>query len=205
MATLLICAGTFQSRLRLERCAAGIPGVARVHSVADLAQAHSVVRQQAPDVVLLDEQLPGAGAVAIRRVAAENPSARVFLLGSREDYAAMATALSAGAIGILRPDLTSAELAAAVAHAVLRRPRADSAPPPPAASAARAEGGPALTERELQVLHGMADGKSNGEIGRGLYLSEDTVKTHAQRLFRKLCVHDRAQAVASGFRLGLVS
>ncbi len=64
---------------------------------------------------------------------------------------------------------------------------------------------PALTERELQVLHGMADGKSNAEIGRDLFVSEDTVKTHARRLFRKLGARDRAHAVASGFRSGLVT
>lgn len=64
---------------------------------------------------------------------------------------------------------------------------------------------PALTERELQVLNGMADGKSNAEIGRDLYVSEDTVKTHARRLFRKLGARDRAHAVASAFRAGLVS
>jgi DNA-binding NarL/FixJ family response regulator len=62
-----------------------------------------------------------------------------------------------------------------------------------------------LTERELQVLHGMADGKSNAEIGRELFVSEDTVKTHARRLFRKLGARDRAHAVAAGFRAGLVA
>jgi DNA-binding NarL/FixJ family response regulator len=63
---------------------------------------------------------------------------------------------------------------------------------------------PALTERELQVLRGMADGKSNAEIGRELFVSEDTVKTHARRLFRKLGARDRAHAVAAAFRAGLV-
>jgi DNA-binding NarL/FixJ family response regulator len=62
-----------------------------------------------------------------------------------------------------------------------------------------------LTERELQVLRGMADGKSNAEIGRELFVSEDTVKTHARRLFRKLGARDRAHAVAAGFRAGLVA
>ncbi|MDI1460325.1 helix-turn-helix transcriptional regulator [Catellatospora sp. KI3] len=61
-----------------------------------------------------------------------------------------------------------------------------------------------LTERELQVLRGMADGQSNAEIGRDLFVSEDTVKTHARRLFRKLGARDRAHAVAAGFRAGLV-
>jgi DNA-binding NarL/FixJ family response regulator len=63
---------------------------------------------------------------------------------------------------------------------------------------------PALSERELQVLSGMSRGRSNAEIGRELYLSEDTVKTHARRLFRKLGAADRAHAVAVGFRWGLV-
>jgi DNA-binding NarL/FixJ family response regulator len=63
----------------------------------------------------------------------------------------------------------------------------------------------ALTEREMQVLLGMADGKSNAEIGRELFVSEDTVKTHARRLFRKLGARDRAHAVAAGFRAGLVA
>ncbi|MEO3744251.1 LuxR C-terminal-related transcriptional regulator [Plantactinospora sp. B5E13] len=64
---------------------------------------------------------------------------------------------------------------------------------------------PLLTEREMQVLVGMADGKSNAEIGRELFVSEDTVKTHARRLFRKLGARDRAHAVAAGFRAGLVA
>jgi DNA-binding NarL/FixJ family response regulator len=79
---------------------------------------------------------------------------------------------------------------------------------PAAAGAANAVPGTrrlSLTERELQVLRRMADGKSNAEIGRELYVSEDTVKTHARRLFRKLGARDRAHAVAAAFRQGLVS
>jgi len=63
----------------------------------------------------------------------------------------------------------------------------------------------ALSMREMQVLTGMSQGKSNAQIGRELYLSEDTIKTHARRLFRKLAVKDRAEAVATGFRRGLMS
>lgn len=61
-----------------------------------------------------------------------------------------------------------------------------------------------LSEREMQALVGMASGKSNREIGRELFISEDTVKTHARRLFRKLGARDRAHAVATGLRLGLI-
>jgi DNA-binding NarL/FixJ family response regulator len=63
----------------------------------------------------------------------------------------------------------------------------------------------ALSMREMQVLTGMSQGKSNAQIGRELYLSEDTIKTHARRLFRKLGAKDRAEAVATGFRRGMMS
>lgn len=62
-----------------------------------------------------------------------------------------------------------------------------------------------LTERELQVLHGMADGHDNRTIGVTLHVSEDTVKTHACRLFRKLEVTGRGHAVAVGYRTGLLT
>ncbi|SBT47534.1 response regulator transcription factor [Micromonospora auratinigra] len=75
----------------------------------------------------------------------------------------------------------------------------------PRAGARNSRGSVGLTERELQVLLGMAEGKSNAEIGRELFVSEDTVKTHARRLFRKLGARDRAHAVAAGFRAGLVA
>ena len=61
-----------------------------------------------------------------------------------------------------------------------------------------------LSMREMQVLTGMSQGKSNAQIGRELYLSEDTIKTHARRLFRKLGAKDRAEAVATGFRRGMM-
>ncbi|GIG19436.1 DNA-binding response regulator [Cellulomonas chitinilytica] len=64
--------------------------------------------------------------------------------------------------------------------------------------------GAALTKREIEVLVGMSNGRSNAQIGAELFLSEDTVKTHARRLFRKLGAKDRAQAVAIGLRRGLI-
>ena len=85
----------------------------------------------------------------------------------------------------------------------LDRGRAAAAARRPPRATAQADP-PSLTERELQVLAGMSRGRTNAEIGRELYLSEDTVKTHARRLFRKLGAADRAHAVAVGFRWGLV-
>jgi DNA-binding NarL/FixJ family response regulator len=96
---------------------------------------------------------------------------------------------------------SGAALAASTAVVPLQRAENGPAALPEPAAPRR----PSLTERELQVLRGMSEGKSNAEIGRELYVSEDTVKTHARRLFRKLGARDRAHAVASAFRAGLVS
>jgi DNA-binding NarL/FixJ family response regulator len=162
-----------------------------------------------PDLVLMDVRMPGLGGLeATRRLVAQYPGAKVIMLTAADDRDQVAAAVSHGARGYLLKDVSHEELCAAVAHALdgadlvepsLRRAlagRGDTRTVPP---------GAALTERELQVLTGMSQGKSNAQIGRDLYLSEDTIKTHARRLFRKLGVNDRAQAVALGFRRGLVS
>ncbi|WP_199589042.1 response regulator transcription factor [Blastococcus sp. TF02A-26] len=82
-------------------------------------------------------------------------------------------------------------------------PLAGSAPTTVRAAVAQAPA-VSLSMREMQVLTGMSQGKSNAQIGRELYLSEDTIKTHARRLFRKLGAKDRAEAVATGFRRGMM-
>lgn len=204
MVTLLICVRAPETRAALERCALGVPGLDRVRSAADVTTAGAMVRSDSPDVVLIEAELPGAGPDLIRRWVIGAGAPRVIVLDSREDFAAMALALAAGASGFLRSDPTSAELAVLVAHAVSRDRSGWLGEPRRSAAAQVPLQRPALTEREGQVLLGMSEGKSNSEIGRELYLSEDTVKTHAQRLFRKMGVNDRAHAVASGFRMGLL-
>ena len=126
------------------------------------------------------------------------------MLTGAGDREAVALAISGGARGYLHKNVSHEELCAAVATAlaetpVAARPRRARTPTPPRRAAAGADrardAGPAR--------HGRRAGATR-EIGRELYLSEDTIKTHARRLFRKLGVNDRAQAVASGFRWGLV-
>jgi DNA-binding NarL/FixJ family response regulator len=125
----------------------------------------------------------------------------VLLLTVPDDTDALVVAaVAAGARGYLRKDASRAEVRVAIGQALTEQP---------AYSAVRTSGPAAgdhsaLTERELEVLAGMSDGRSNAEIGRALFLSEDTVKTHARRLFRKLGASDRAHAVAIAIRRGLV-
>ena len=177
--------------------------------------------------MLLDAHLPAPGAPeAIRRLREVAPAAAVVLLAGPDDAAALDQALAVGARGFLAPDIGRAELAAVAAHVQasamggVSRPAAVPQPLPPSSvdmsdmGASRwrppgdetsAEPAPApLTKRELQVLVGMSNGRSNAQIGADLFLSEDTVKTHARRLFRKLNANDRAQAVAIGLRRGVI-
>ena len=202
MTTVLVCDDSPLAREALRRAVATIPGVDRV-SVAGSGE-EGLVRWGAeqPDLVLLDVRMPGIGGVeTARRILTASPQAGVIMMTMAEDVEGVARAVNAGARGYLVKDASREELSAMVTQALAdssaRRTAPRARPDSPG-------GMPVLTERELQVLRGMGRGRSNSEIGKELYLSEDTVKTHARRLFRKLGAADRAQAVAMGFRWGLV-
>jgi DNA-binding NarL/FixJ family response regulator len=201
--TVLICDDHRMIREGLQRSVQALPGVDRVDTAETGEEVLARWPAERQDLVLMDVSLPGIGGLeTTRRLIRAHPDAHVVMLAGvgAGDRDAVALAISGGARGYLQKNVSREELCAAVAtalaeHALGEAPRQRSAEAPDV---------PSLTERELQVLHGMAQGRSNSEIGRELYLSEDTIKTHARRLFRKMGVNDRAQAVASGFRWGFV-
>ena len=210
MSTVLICDDHRIVREGLKYFVEAVPGVERVAMAATGEEVLARYDLERPDLVLMDVQMPGLGGLeTTRRLVKAHPEARVFMLTAADDREHIATAVANGATGYLLKDVSQQQLCAAVADALagqdlvtpsMRRAMAERASTARTGDAARA-----LTERELQVLRGMAAGRSNAEIGRSLYLSEDTIKTHAARLFRKLGVNDRAQAVALGFRRGFVT
>lgn len=201
MATVLVCDDSPLAREALRRAVAGVPAVERVLVAGSGEECLARFGSDEPDLLLLDVRMPGIGGVeAARRILGAAPHAAVIMMTMAEDVDGVARAVNAGARGYLVKDASREELVAMVTQA-LHDVAARQAP----RARQEADGGvPALTERELQVLRGMGRGRSNSEIGKELYLSEDTVKTHARRLFRKLGAADRAQAVAMGFRWGLV-
>jgi DNA-binding NarL/FixJ family response regulator len=199
--TVLICDDHRHFRDQLRRHVAAVPGVDRVATADTSAEAFSRYAAERPALVLLDVAMPDLGGPeTARRLVAAHPGANVVMLAGNNDHEQLAEALAGGARGYLTKDASVEELCAALAHVF----DAAAQPRHAAASAQTHVIDPPLTERERQVLDGMSRGKTNNEIGRELFLSEDTVKTHARRLFRKLGVNDRAQAVALGFRSGLV-
>jgi DNA-binding NarL/FixJ family response regulator len=201
--TVCVCDDSPLARESLRRAVAGLPGVTRVTAAASGEEVLNRYPAERPDLVLLDVRMPGLGGVeALRRLVAVHPEASVLMLTLAEDTDGVARAVAAGARGYLRKDATREELVATVGQALNRSRGRDSMASRPRPTV---EGmPPSLTERELQVLSGMSRGRSNAEIGRELYLSEDTVKTHARRLFRKLGASDRAHAVALGYRWALL-
>lgn len=198
MTTVIICDDRRNVREGLTRVMTAVPGVTRIDAVGTGDELLARYGRAPAEVVLIGTQRAVAtGVEATRRLVGAHPQANVIVFGAPDDAGSIAAAIAGGARGYLRWDATRTELVAALAHTL-----SSSSVPAPRPSS---DTGVRLTEREMQVLRGMSQGKSNGQIGRELYLSEDTVKTHARRLFRKLGVRDRAQAVAHGFRRGLVS
>jgi DNA-binding NarL/FixJ family response regulator len=196
--TVLICDDRRSIREGLTRVISAVPGVSRIDCVAHGDELLARFARQPVDIVLIGTQraVPN-GVEATRKLVSAHRHANVVVFGAPDDAGSIAAAIAGGARGYLRWDASRPELVAALAHTLA----STSVPSPRHPS----DPGVNLTERELQVLRGMSQGKSNGQIGTEFYLSEDTVKTHARRLFRKLGVGDRAQAVACGFRRGLVA
>ncbi|MGN6089830.1 MAG: response regulator [Actinomycetes bacterium] len=195
MSTVCVCDDSPLAREAMRRALGVVPGVERVMLAGSGEELLQRYELEQPDLVLMDVRMPGLGGVeATRRLLARHPQATVLMMTLAEDVDGVARAVAAGARGYLVKDASREELATAVTSAL--------APVIPASRPGSTA--PVLTEREMQVLTGMSRGRSNAEIGRELYLSEDTIKTHARRLFRKLGAVDRAHAVAQGFRWGLV-
>jgi len=165
-----------------------------------------------PDVVLLDIRMPNLdGLEAARQILASSSNrARVIMLTTFDLDEYVYDALKAGASGFLRKDAPPERLLTFVrsvgeADALLDPTITRRLVERYARPGARATGRLAdLTARELEVLTEVARGCSNAEIAAGMYLSEATVKTHVSRIFAKLDLRDRVQAVVLAYEEGLV-
>ena len=168
-----------------------------------------------PDVVLMDLHMPVLdGIAATRRLRAEQPQVRVLALTTFDDDEDVFEALRAGALGYLLKDVTSDRLV----EAVLAAARGESVLQPSVAAkvvarlaqldvAPRSRAQPLvvpLSDRELDVLRLLADGRSNREIAGELFLAEGTVKNHVTNVLAKLGARDRTQAALRARALELL-
>jgi DNA-binding NarL/FixJ family response regulator len=158
-----------------------------------------------PDIVLMDLRMPGGdGVSATERILKTVPGVRVMVLTTYESDRDILRAIEAGACGYLLKDASPSELAEAVRAAA----RGETVLAPSVASTlvrqVRQPAPPALSGRESEVLRLVASGLTNAEIGKQLFISEATVKTHLLRVFNKLNVADRTAAVTTAMRHGLL-
>ncbi len=170
-------------------------------------------RRLRPEVVLMDIRMPNLdGIEATRRIAAGAGSPRVLILTTFDLDQYVYEALRAGASGFLLKDAAADDLLQAIrviaageallAPSITRRLIEDYARRP--APRYRPDALANLTARELEVMRLLARGMSNTDIARELFLGDATIKTHVARIFSKLSLHDRAQAVVLAYEAGLV-
>jgi DNA-binding NarL/FixJ family response regulator len=184
-------------------------GVQVVAEAAGGADAVKLVRELAPDVVVMDLNMPGMGGVeATRHIAGIAPLTRVVMLTISEEDSDVMDAILAGACGYLLKDSSIQDLMAGIRAAsngeslispniaakVLQRVRATSTQPE-IANQIRAE----LSDREIEVLKLIANGKDNAVIAAELHISPKTVKNHISNILMKLQIDNRIQAAVNAF------
>ena len=205
---------------------------ARVSVVGDAADAGQALRKAEelqPDVILLDNHLPGVNGVdALPALHAAAANARILMLTVSEDEHDLAAALRAGAIGYLLKTIEGDALIAAIRRAIqgesVVAPEmmsklvaayrgatsgaaaglAARAIPPVATASASQAAIASLSPRELDVLRGIVRGASNKEIARDLGIAETTVKIHVQHVLRKLEVSSRVHAAVIASENGIL-
>lgn len=178
------------------------PAVTVVAMAGDGDEAIALHRRHRPDVTLIDLRMPRCdGIAAIRAIRAESPAARVLMLTTYDTEEDVHRAIAAGACGYLLKSAGGDELVAAVEAAhrgeewlpeAIRR------------QLAQRSDDDALTGRQVEVLELLARGLSNKEIGARLGISEDGAKAHVKKIYQRLHVADRAEAVTAAVRRGII-
>lgn len=195
-------------------------GLSVVGDAADAGEAQRKAEALLPDVVLLDNHLPGVtGVAALPALRAACPHARILMLTVSEDEDDLAAALRGGANGYLLKTIDGDDLSAAIRRAVagdsviapemtaklvaaFRQASANPRPDAPAEPPAPSEAG--LSPRETEILAEIGRGGSNKEIARRLDIAESTVKVHVQHLLRKLDVASRVHLAVIAKTRGLI-
>ncbi len=186
-------------------------GMEVVGEAADGAEAIEKARALNPDVILMDLNLPvKSGFEATADIIRENPAARILVLTSYDEEEDISAAMRAGALGYVLKNSSAPELFHAIrgvamgslsvspgiTPTLLRNYReSEAAPPSPPA--------PTFTERELDVLRGLAQGRSNQEIAETLNIEKTTVRSHISNILNRLGLDNRTQVALYAVEMGL--
>ncbi len=172
----------------------------------DGTEAIELVEAQRPDLALLDLRMPQlGGADAVRRIVRTTPQCSAVVYSGFADGAQLTEALDAGARGFVLKEAPLAEVVRAVELVASGRTYVDPVLAGVLSSSAATEKISKLTQRERDVLRLLADGLSNEEIGKALFISPETVRTHVRKAMAKLDADTRTQAVATALRQSLIA
>lgn len=209
---VLITDDHFIVREGLQLILETVEDITVIGEAANGQEALDLANSLAPDVILMDMQMPVMdGLTAIRRLGEVAPHIAILILTTYNEDRLMLEGLKAGAKGFLLKDVSRDRLI----HAIYAAARGETlltadimtrllnftaapSPKPQNASAAR------LTERELEVLRGVSEGQTNKGISLRLNITERTVKAHLESVFEKLGVNSRAAAISAALQRGLL-
>ena len=180
------------------------PDITVAGEASDGAEAVRLAEQLRPQVIVMDCALPGMnGLDATRKILEDSPQARVLMLSMHPEETWVHQALAAGARGYILKNAVDLELGTAIRRVMAGEKVLDSQLDRPVAL--KGERGAALTQRELQILQMIVDGKSNKEIASTLELSANTVAVHRANMMDTLGIHKTAELVVYAIRNGLVT
>ena len=219
-ARLLVVDDQAFMRLAIGAVLANDESLEVVGEAEDGEEAVERCRALRPDLVLMDVEMPMMDGIdATRRIKAEFPSTGVLVLTAHDDHDCLMSAVKAGAAGYVLKGSNPKGILDAVravlggetpldhglAMRLLRRLATDAGPrEPPASPSASVTLAAVLPPREVDTLRLIASGKTNRQIAKELMVSLSTVKTHVQRIIRKLGVSDRTQASVKALEMGLL-
>ncbi|WP_182375864.1 response regulator transcription factor [Nocardioides sp. WS12] len=163
-------------------------------------------RQYQPDVVITDLQMQdGTGLDVVRTIRKESDKVGLIVLTMHSGDEQIFAAMQAGASGFVGKDAPSTEVIKTARHAAVSPKAFVCAGLVGAMMRRQSAESTALTEREHDVLLLLAEGLNAAAIGQKLYLSESTTKSHIARIYQKLGASNRAQALVTAMRIGLLS
>jgi DNA-binding NarL/FixJ family response regulator len=187
------------------------PDISVVGEAGDGAEAVKQAEETSPDIVLMDVRMPRRGGIdatiAIKELL---PTAKILMLTISDEEADLYDAIKAGASGYLLKEISIDEIAAAIRQvqagqslispSMASKLLSEFATMVKRADEKQAVPQPRLTDREMEVLTLVAQGKNNRDIAKDLFISENTVKNHVRNILEKLHLHSRMEAVVYAVR-----
>jgi DNA-binding NarL/FixJ family response regulator len=184
----------------------GEEGIDVVAQARDGREALERIRSASPDVAIVDLQMPELSGIDLaRRVMEERLQTRVLLYTGHGDRALLSEAVDVGARGYILKEAPLPDLLRAISTVAEGGTYVDPVLAGALAVPETAQRLPELTQREREVLRLLADGHTNEEVGKKLFIAPDTVRTHVRKAMRKLEANTRTQAVAEALRQSLIS